>query len=76
LPINQNNIYFIINKGKLKPFETIVFEDSVKKYLRITEICFYPVIENCDDIIKGNGNVLPFSLQKINASAYFVDMQL
>lgn len=33
LPINQNNIYFIINKGKLKPFEIIVFEDSVKKLL-------------------------------------------
>lgn len=27
-PINQNNIYFIINKSKLKPFEVIVFEDS------------------------------------------------
>lgn len=33
LPINQNNIYFIINKAKLKPFEIIVFEDSVKKVL-------------------------------------------
>lgn len=33
LPINQNIIYFIINKGKSKPFEIFVFEDSVKKLL-------------------------------------------
>lgn len=34
LPINQNNIYFVINKAELKPLEIFVFEeDSVKKLL-------------------------------------------
>lgn len=33
LPINQNNIYLIINKLKLKPLGIIVFGDSVKKVL-------------------------------------------
>lgn len=45
LPINQNNIYFIINKGTLKTFEIIVFEDSVKKLLQDTKIHLYPVTE-------------------------------
>lgn len=41
LPINQNNIYFIINKGKLKPLGITVFGDLVKKILfRITEISY------------------------------------